>query len=90
MIYVGNTQRRVKGLGEEPAPSIGLFASGLDVSQWGLMEWLVTGAILYFAWKLVGDVKSGVRKVRYAGKGGKKRKRRALKAAQQQLESQFS
>jgi hypothetical protein len=92
MIYVGNTRRHVPGLGDDttavvpaPAAATGLFASGLDLTGWGLMEWAIVAAIAYFAWKLVGDVKGGVRAVRGAGA---KRKRKAKRRAE--LQEQLS
>lgn len=93
MIYSGNRLVRAPGgLGDDmpppaPAPTAtpGLFASGLDVSQWGWMEWAIAAAVAYFAWRLVGDVKRGVRTVRGAGT---KRKRKAAK--RQELQQQLA
>jgi hypothetical protein len=49
------------GLGQIVTPFGTLFASGFDVTQWGVGEWACVGIGAYLIASMVGDVTSGSR-----------------------------
>jgi hypothetical protein len=58
---------------------LGLFDSGLDLTQWGISEWAVAGTGLYLLFSLFGDVGRVSRRVR---KGSQKRRARSERRAE--------
>jgi hypothetical protein len=63
---------------------LGLFDSGLDLAQWGFLEWGIVIFGVYAASSLIFDVKRGVSGV---SKGVQKRssRRRKIASLEQQL-----
>jgi len=46
----------------------GLFASGLDFSQWTGMDWAIAGLGVYVAWSVFFTTRRGVKAVRRGGR----------------------
>ena len=58
------------------AGGLGLFDSGLDLSQWGIGEWAIAGAGLYLALSLFGDTRKVAGKVRVASRAREAKQKR--------------
>ena len=52
------------GCGCASCKGLGLFDSGLDVTQWGAAEWAVAALGVYLAMNILGDVSGGVKRVK--------------------------
>lgn len=61
---------------------LGLFESGLDLTGWGVTEWVVAAAAVYLALKLFGDV----RRVRGASR---QRRRATVQAKRKRLQREL-
>lgn len=62
------------------AAGMGLFDSGLDLSQWGAAEWFVSAGVVYLALSLLGDIGRVKRNVTKSRRQRKATRRRKLEA----------
>jgi hypothetical protein len=64
---------------------LALYESGLNLDQWGPMEWIVTGLGLFALWSMFSSTKRGVQRVQ---KGVRRRSAKARRKRELQEELQ--
>jgi hypothetical protein len=64
---------------------LGLFDSGFDISQWGIMEWLTVAGGLYIVFSVFSTTKRGVAAARELPRKRRKSRAARLRAKAQEL-----